>query len=299
LRLKCIGFGALNVDRLHHVEHIARGGEESIVTGHEVHPGGSAANTVVALARLGHKVGCIGKIAADEGGRLLLSSFAEEGVDTRGVVVSKAGASGQVMGYVDATGERALYVEPGVNDSLSFEEVDLEYASSASFLHVTSFVGETSFECQRKLVECLSSVQVSFDPGMVYALRGLDGLRPLLRRTYVFFPNALEVKLLTGEGPEEGASVLLKEGVQVVAVKLGEAGCYVTDGDREYWVKAYPVKVVDTTGAGDAFCAGFLHGLLGGEDLETCGRLGNLVASKKLTKMGARDGLPRRDELTL
>ncbi|MEM2921343.1 MAG: carbohydrate kinase family protein, partial [Candidatus Bathyarchaeia archaeon] len=101
------------------------------------------------------------------------------------------------------------------------------------------------------------------------------------------------------EEPDKGSAILLKEGVQIVAVKLGKEGCYVTDGQLEYWIKAYSVKAVDATGAGDAFCAGFLHGLIEGEDIETCGRLGNLVASKKLTRTGARNGLPRREELNL
>ena len=295
----CIGFGALNVDRLHHVEQIAKGGEESIVTGHEEHPGGSAANTMVALARLGNKVGYIGKVADDESGKLLLRNFAEEGVDTRGIVIAKTGASGQVMGYVDKKGERALYVEPGVNDSLTFEEINLDYAASTGFLHLTSFIGERSLQSQKKVVELLTSVRISFDPGMIYASKGLNIIRPLLRRAHVVFPNASELKLLTGEGPQEGSKILLREGTEIVAVKLGEGGCYVTDGSREYWIEAYPVKAVDTTGAGDAFCAGFLHGLINGETIETCGRLGNFVASRKLTKMGARDGLPRRDQLSL
>ncbi len=299
MRFDCIGFGALNIDNLHRVECIAKGGEESIVTGHEVHPGGSAANTMVALARLGNRVGFLGKVAEDEGGSLLLRDFIEEGVDTRGIVVSKTGVSGQVMGFVDKRGERALYVEPGVNDTFEFDEIDLEYASSSRLLHLTSFVGEQPLLSQQKVVESLTSGRISFDPGMLHASRGLVKMRPILRRSYVAFPNALELKLLTGQDPQKGSKTLIAEGVQIVAVKLGDRGCYVTDGDAEYWIEAFPVRAVDTTGAGDAFCAGFLHGLISGKGLEACGRLGNFVASKKVAMTGARDGLPRREDLDL
>jgi sugar/nucleoside kinase (ribokinase family) len=80
-------------------------------------------------------------------------------------------------------------------------------------------------------------------------------------------------------------------------VKLGEDGCYVTDGREGDYVTAYRTNIVDTTGAGDAFCAGFLHGLISGKGIRDSGRLGNLVASMKLSKAGARVGLPRIQEL--
>lgn len=297
MKLDCIGFGALNIDRLYQVDRIAKAGEEGFIIGYEEHPGGSAANTIVGLSRLGHNVGCIGKVANDEGSRLLLQSFIDEGVDIRGVIKVESGRSGVVIGFVDRRGERTLYVDPGANDALGFEEIDLEYASSAEFLHVTSFVGERPFEAQRRLLEARSSIQMSFDPGELYARKGLEAMRPFLRRSYVAFPNENEIRLLTGGGVEDGAKALLREGVEIVAVKLGERGCFVTDGRESHFVPAYKVKVVDATGAGDAFCAGFLHGLIAGRDIYECARLGNLVASKKLTKLGARVGLPRLQDL--
>ena len=299
MKLDCIGFGALNIDRLYRVERIAKPGEESFIIGHEEHPGGSAANTIVGLSRLGHNVGYIGKVANDKDGGLLLQSFVDEGVDTSGVIKVDSGRSGVVMGFVNHQGERTLYVDPGVNDTLELEEVDLQYAASAKFLHITSFVGELPFKAQIRLLDARPLITVSFDPGELYARKGLQAMRPILRRSYVAFPNENELRLLTGGGLEDGSKVLLGEGVRVVAVKLGERGCYVTDGKESYFVPAHKVKAVDTTGAGDAFCAGFLHGLVAGKDIHECARLGNLVASKKLTRPGARAGLPRLQDLEL
>lgn len=293
MRLDVIGFGALNVDKLYRVERIARAGEESFITGYDESPGGSAANTVVGLARLGIKVGYIGKVAKDREGKLQLKSLREENVDTNGVVVSKEGRSGVVMGFVDKKGERTLYVDPGVNDTLGFEEIDRAYASDTKFLHLTSFVGEKPFEAQKKLLKTLKEVEVSFDPGELYMRKGFPALRPIIRKSFVVFPNESELKILTGEDYRAGSKILVKEGVRLVAVKLGEKGCYVTDGRGEYLIDAYRVRVVDTTGAGDAYCAGFLYGLVMGRDLYTCGRLGNFVASRKIGKIGAREGLPR------
>jgi len=297
MRFDVVCFGALNMDRLYKVNRIAREEEESFIIDFKERPGGSAANTAVGLARLGLKVGFIGKIAEDREGRLLLKDFEDEEVDTKGIVISKQGRSGVVMGYVDKKGARALYVDPGVNDSLEFEEIDLAYAGDTSFLHLTSFVGGTTFQSQKDLVRTLSDVKVSFDPGELYARRGLASLKPIIERSFVMFPNENEVKLLTGQSYEKGSKILLDEGAKTVVVTQGRRGCYIANGRQSHLVKPYDVKVVDTTGAGDAFCAGFLYGLIKNKDLHECGRLGNFVASRCLQKTGAREGLPRRSDL--
>ncbi|MEM0357477.1 MAG: carbohydrate kinase family protein [Candidatus Bathyarchaeia archaeon] len=296
-----IGFGALNVDKLYKVNKIAGPEEEGFIISCEESCGGSAANTIVGLAKLGCKVGFIGKVANDREGKMLLKDFRMEGVNTKGIIKAKTGRSGVVMGFVDQKGERALYVDPGVNDTIRFEEIDLDYASKTKFLHLTSFVGEESFESQKKLVESLpEQVKVSLDPGELYARKGLQKLKPIISRCFVLMPNAKELAIMTGEEDYvAGAKTLLDAGVKIVAVKLGSRGCYVTNGRENHHIEAFKVKVVDTTGAGDAFCAGFLYGLINNKSLKDCGRLGNFVASRCITKMGARAGLPRLEELKL
>src|SRR3990170_2631264 len=296
MKFDVIGFGALNVDKIYRVPRIAREEEETFVLDVEEAPGGSAANTIVGLARLGLKTGFIGKVAKDREGQLLLDDFRREGVNTDGIVIAEKGGSGVVAAYVDKKGERALYVHPSVNDSLTCEEINIEYAKQTRFLHLTS-VDEKPFQAQKKLVNELSDVKVSFDPGEIYARKGLAALRPIINRSFAMLPSASELKMLTGKGWREGAKMLLEEGAGVVAVKLGEKGCYVTDGKESHLIEPYKVKVVDTTGAGDAFCAGFLYGLVKGKDLHQCGKLGNFVASRCITEVGARKGLPRLTDL--
>ena len=298
-RFDVIGFGALNVDKLFRVNRIAAAEEESFIEDYAEACGGSAANTIVGLARLGCKVGFIGKVSRDKEGALLLEDFCKEGVDTNGVIHAKHGKSGSVLGFVDKKGARALCIDPGVNDTIKFEEINMEYVSQARFLHLTSFVGEKSFRTQKKLLETLqNSVKVSFDPGVLYARRGLSSLEPIIKRAYVLMPNSIELELLTGKTDYcKGADFLVGRGVKIVAVKLGGDGCYVTDGRERHLIEAFRVKAVDTTGAGDAFCAGFLYGLLNGKSLYECGRLGNFVASRCVMKMGARAGLPSVKDL--
>jgi len=294
-----VGFGALNVDKLFKVNRIAGAEGESFVTDYAETCGGSAANTVVGLARLGCKASFIGKVAVDRDGELLLEDFRRDGVDTHGIIRSEHGRSGAVMGFVDEKGQRALYVDPGVNDSIIFEEINKKHIFNSKFLHLSSFVGENSFQSQKKLVEVLpKNVKVTLDTGELHARKGLKALASILRRTFVFLPNARELEILTAEADyEKSAKTMLRTGVKIVAVKLGSRGCYVTDGKEAHHIRAVKAKVVDTTGAGDAFNAGFLFGLINGKSLLECGKTGNLVASRCIMQMGARAGLPRLEEL--
>lgn len=292
-----VGFGALNLDKLFKVNLIAKEEEEGFVTDFKESAGGSAANTIVGLARLRLKTGFIGKVAADREGKVLLEAFRTEGVDTGEIAVSEVGRSGVVTGYVDPDGDRALYVDPGVNNWIKFQDINLDYVANTEFLHLSSFVGERPFNAQKQLLKKLHHVKLSFDPGALYARKGLEALKPVIKRCSVMFPNALETKMLTGENFEEGAKSFIEEGADLVAVKLGKNGCYITDGNTSHLIDPYNVNVVDTTGAGDAFCAGFLYGLIKGKSLVDCGRLGNFVASRCIAKMGARTGLPRLEDL--
>ena len=292
-----VGFGALNLDKLFKVNIIAKKEEEGAVLDFKESAGGSAANTVVGLARLELKTGFIGKVASDQEGNFLLNEFRKEGVDVNGITVSEKGRSGSVMGFINPEGHRALYVDPGVNDHIDFNDINLDYVSGAKFLHMSSFVGECSFKAQKQLLEQLTDVKVSFDPGAIYARRGLEALKPIIKKTHVMFPNRIEVKLLTGQDYREGAQTFIRLGVDLVVVKLGERGCYVTDGEESHLIEPYKVEAVDTTGAGDAFCAGFLYGLIKQKDMYECGRLGNFVASRCISQMGARTGLPKLADL--
>lgn len=294
-----VGFGALNVDKLFKVDRIAAAEEESSVIDYSEACGGSAANTIVGLARLGCKVGFLGKVASDPDGKMLRQSFKNERVDMEGITIVKEGRSGKAMGFVDMDGERALYIDPGVNDNIEPKNVSLAYAANAKLLHLSSFVGERSFQTQKWLVENISNkVKLSFDPGALYARRRMTGLDSIIRRTTIMLPNAGELALITGKNDyKEGARLLVNEGVKIIAIKLGSKGCYVTDGTESHLVAPFKVKVADTTGAGDAFDAGFLYGLLNEMALDDAARIGNYVASKCITAMGARTGLPTLEEL--
>lgn len=210
-----VGFGALNVDKLFKVDRIAKAEEESFVQSIHETCGGSAANTIVGLARLGCNVGFIGKVGNDHESHLLLDEFVGEHVNPQGITRVE-GNSGAVMGFVDKQGARALYINSGVNDKITLKDLKPTYLADAKYIHLTSFVGKTSFETQKKLLEKLpNGIRVSFDPGALYAQKTYKVLAPIIEKTYVMMPNALELQAITKQKtPEKGAQFLLDKGVK-------------------------------------------------------------------------------------
>ena len=285
-----IGFGAINCDRIYKVDKIASPGQEVGVMSVAYHPGGSAPNTVVGLARLGVKTGVIGVVGHDTEGKALLEDLKKEGVEVTGIR-TKEGNTGAALIFIDKCGERTIYILPSVNDDYFASEY--EYAGTAKFLHLCSFMSQEQLKMQINFVKALKSskIKISFSPGDIYSNFGLDALKPIIELSHVVFLNKYEMELLTNLDYSAGALSLVAMGAQMVVVTLGNHGCFLAIDNDTYTIPAYESKVADTVGAGDAFAAGFIYGLLVGEDACTCGRYGNLLASMSTSKFGSRKGL--------
>ena len=294
------------MDHLYRVESILEDGE-TVVNGIMSTPGGSAANTIHGLARLGVSAGFAGVVGDDAEGKMLLEDFNRVGVDTSRIRLKPGAKTGSVLCLSDRRGRRSLYVTPGANSLLTMDDLDLTCINRAEMLHLSSFADERQFKVSRELLGRLaSSVKVSFSPGALYVSKGLKSLSPILARTHVLFINRSEIQQLTGEDFNTGAETCLNQGCRIVVVTLGKgasyktttATSYIRDASNEYVVESPPEQGKDTTGAGDAFATGFLYGLLKGKGLEECGRLGDIVAQLSIKKVGAREGLPTLTELS-
>lgn len=299
LNAEIIGFGALNVDKLYSVENIVSADEESFIKSETDTPGGSAANTIVGLARLGCSTSIIGKIAEDEDGDLIEYNLAINGVYTNNLIYSETGSTGKCLGFVDNDGERCLYISPGVNDDIQIGEINPLNIMRCKIMHYTSFVGD-SFKAQIELLEKLNdSTVLSFDPGMLYVQKGFEVLKPILERTNILLINESELRLLCNNNDsslKELAVGLLDLGIETVVIKQGSKGVFAMNNAEECQVDAFKCSVVDTTGAGDSFNSGFLYSFLKGFDLEKSCRIGNWVASKAIQGFGM-DKFPSLKEL--
>jgi ribokinase len=304
--IEIIGLGALNIDHIYKVERILEN-EEAVVIDAGSFPGGSAANTIYGLAKLGVSTGFCGAVGDDEAGKILIQDFQKIGVDTSRIRVKRGAKSGSVLCLSDKLGRRSLYVLPGANSLLTMDDLDLAYLNQARLLHLSSFADDRQFEVLLQLMDKLDSkVKLGLAPGALYAVKGLKALAPILKRTSILFINQREVRQLTGKDVIAGAEACLKQSCQIVVVTLGKgekvegtlATGYIRDAEGEYVIKSQDLGAsTDTTGAGDAFATGFIYGLLKGKSLEECGRLGDIVAQLCITKIGAREGLPTLKEL--
>lgn len=289
VKYDAVCFGALNADLMYFVEKIPRKDEETYVLDVRMSSGGSAANTASALANFGNRVAFVGGVGRDEYGEMLIKELRRYGVEP---VLREGDRTGIAIVLVDRKGNRAIVVDPGANDEVrDFPDVD------GKVLHLTSFIcrsGDGPFFAQLKAADNFNFV--SLDPGEIYAKR--KDIWRLVEKSIIFLPNAKEVRIMTGLDYKKGAKKIVKKMREggVVVVKLGENGCYATDGFNELKVPAFKVKAVDTTGAGDAFNAGFLHAWLSGIDIEGCMMVGNFVASYNVQHYGARN-FPSADKL--
>jgi ribokinase len=308
-KIDIVGFGAMNIDHLCQVEKLVVDGEQSLKDFMSI-PGGSAANTIYGLARLGLKTGFVGAVGTDESGKALIDDFKVATVDTSQIRIKKA-ETGSTICISDKLGRRAIYVSPEANNLLNPRDIDLAYLNQAKMVHLSSFADARQLKLQVASVKKLKdSARVSLAPGMIYVTKGLKALAPLFKRTYVVFMNREEIERLTGEDFQTGARELVKSGCRIVVVTLGKglakgkAGmvtAYIRDGEKEYEVvseKAGRKSPLETTGAGDAFAAGFLFGFLKGKGIEECGSLGDMVAGFAIKKVGARTGLPTLSQLS-
>jgi ribokinase len=298
---KVIGFGALNVDNFFRVENLLL--SENPAYPIDVQAGGSAANTITALAKLGIDTGFIGIVATDAYGKLLLSEFKGRKVDASHVIIRKSHdlmiGSGSLDAFVDRKGRRSLFVKPQVNNSLNLNEIDINYANTATYFHLSSFVDDAQLEIQKKIInKLIKGIKISFSPGSIYCEKGLESILPIIKKTDILFLDKREIYQLLKKNYKVGAQNLLKLGTKIIVVTKGKDGAFVTDGKENIEVRSRKVKVVDTTGAGDAFAAGFIYGQLLNLSLKQSAEIGNAVASFSIQKIGARMGLPNRKELS-
>ncbi len=313
-----VGFGALNLDLIFEVEDFKSISSEEVrlEPGKELvgsdedfqhlldqlnrfgtlrskSGGGSAANTIFALARMGFPTKFIGKVGEDEKGDFLLENMRP--VQTEWIF--RGQRSGLCLVVLDRRQDRFLFVRGNANNTLGIEEIHLDAVKDISWMHLTSFIGELPFEAQKALLNQLdSSVKVSMDPGEIYAKKGLGKIHPLIKRSHILFLTETEVRLLTGQGLPDGARRLLEVGPSIIVCKKGEKGSHVFTEKGSFEVPASQVEVVDNTGAGDVYNAGFLAGVLLARSLEESAFFATEIAAKSLTGYG-RDQYPTKENL--
>jgi ribokinase len=324
-----LGSGALNLDLVYGVDNL----EDVRSAGFDLHPGheisgdhktaealmdflhgrgilmaksggGSSANTICALSRLGHRTGFIGTAGEDQAGNFILSSM--KGVDSS--LVKQVGRSAICIIIIEKMErDRAMFVASHDREVKFPDSVILKSVLNTKVLHFSSLVRSRSIFIQEDLANVLKPEQIlSFDPGELYAARGIDALAGILKRTDILFITKEEVKIMTGMAGMAGLEAvypllnknridhnslglnLFKDtGGAVIVCKQGPKGATIYSSGVSVTIPAEKVlKIVDNTGAGDAFNAGFLHAVLQGAPAHECLRSGVRLAAFSLSAFG-------------
>ncbi len=290
--------GSINQDIVVQVPTPPGPGETVLADAVSITPGGKGANQAVAAARAGASVTMVGRVgdaAADAAGPALKAGLAEAGVDVSGVRETPAVPSGRAFITVTPDGENTIVVAAGANASLTADDVD----TCAGLLSRASVV-VTQLEIPREVTGRLATVCADHGVPLILNLAPAAKLPPdLLARVTVLVVNEHEAAFLLGEpvspaGAEAAARRLLAVGPSAVALTLGPAGAVWcarrpdstgADGGR---VPAPEVRVVDTTGAGDAFVGALAARIAAGEDLRAATAFAVRVASEATTTRGAQ-----------
>jgi len=277
------------------VDELPPRGTLGFVDGVALRGGGCALNTATALVRLGVASGVAGKVGADPFGDFLRGLLDERGIDRRGVVVDPAVSTSSTVVLVDTEGERTFLHLPGANGRVRSDDLDLELLFAGRALHLGGALVMPELDgppSAALLAEARSrDLHTSLDP--VWDPTGRwERILPALPHLDVFTPSLAEGQAISGErDPADVAAWLRGRGVGTVALKTGAEGCFVSGLGFEAHVEAFSVRVVDGTGAGDAFAAGLLYGALAGWPLERSARLANALGALATTAVGATEGL--------
>ncbi|RLF04326.1 MAG: carbohydrate kinase family protein [Thermoprotei archaeon] len=269
--------------------------EEGVILEQSRGVGGSAANVAIGVRRLGLSSAIIAKVGFDSFGRIAVDELMKEGVDISGLKVSFS-STGFTIVIIDNKGQICLYGYKGASEELEPCDINVDIIEKTKYVHIASLRLDTSIEAARKAKE--HGKMVSWDPGRVQSKAGLQKLKDLIKHVDIVLANEEEARNITSESDYKKAAEVIGElGPRLVVVKRGARGAYVLSEKECLEVPPLkPPKIVDTTGAGDAFAAGLLVGLARGYELSKALTYASATAALKIAKLGSHE-TPTHDEV--
>jgi sugar/nucleoside kinase (ribokinase family) len=281
------------------VSHIPDGQDTVLVDEIRITAAGSAAGTAVDLAKLGNQVVTMGAAGDDGLGDFLVATLRKHGVDVSRLVRKTGERTAASVLPIRPDGGRPSFHVPGANLGVALADLDLDLLRRARAIHlggvdVTFALGDPAFFALLDEVRAAGTI-VTMD--LLSEMRDLLGMaRAFLPHVDYVLPNETQARLMAGvDDVREAAETLLADGPRGVLVTLGEAGSLVLTGSGAEQIPAIKTEVADTTGCGDAYCAGFLTGLLHGRDVPTAARWGTAAASLVATGLGSDAGITDLD----
>jgi len=254
--------------------------------------GGGATNTAVCLARLGHKVACISKMGSGSNSSKVIKHLKRDKIDTSLMIRSKKCKTGYSIILDSKNHDRTILAFKGANNDLKYSELNLKKIKTKWFYFSTQ-LGE-SFNTQVKLAKFAekNGIKIIFNASEYLVRKGANFLRDILLRTDILVLNRDEAGILcVGNDINDLIDKIHTLGPRIVVITDGKKDFYVSDGAYLYSGKPQNVKVVETTGAGDAFAATFLSGLIKKNDIEFAIKLASANSESVILHHGAKNKL--------
>ncbi len=286
--------GSFVIDLLFKVKRRPGPGETMLADGFGMFLGGKGCNQAVGARRLGADVCIVGRVGRDPFGDMFLAKIEQEGIDSGHVTRDPEAGTAIATPVVDEKGQNSIIAAPRANMRVTTGDVDAATdAIAAADVLLLQFEIPVAVSRRAADVARKHGTVVLLDPAPVE-----HGFERFSAPIDYIVPNEIEAHMLTGRmTPEEAAAVLLPETRQGVVISLGEQGALAVDRAALHQFPAHRVKVVDTTGAGDAFRAGLAVKIAEGVGLEDAVRFANACGALACTVMGAEPSMPKLDDV--
>lgn len=288
-----IGLGCACLDMLCVLPHMPEIDDEVQMTESLQQGGGEVATALVTLAKLGASTAYLGKIGDDPAGYAIRQEFDQYGVHTDHIIMEPGAQSIVSVIMVDqSSGMRTILAGKTTVSPYQPDEVPAGLIEQTRFLHLDHNFRQAAQEAARRARQ--AGIKVVLDADI---LAYDEDIAPLIQLTDILIPSLGFTKRFTGtEDPEKAIEIMKTYGPSVIALTLGDQGSVCYADDRYFHTPAFPVEVVDTTGAGDVFHGAFILGLLQNWSLEKTAEFASAVAAMKCRKLGGRQGIPTWDE---
>ena len=297
---KVLIFGSFVVDLTSRSSGLPVPGQTMLGNKFQMGPGGKGSNQAVAAHRAGADVTLVTKLGDDVFAKVALDFYEKEGMNARHLLIGKEMETGVALILVDEeSGQNEIVVVSGACGKISPEDVERSRSliESADFLLLQL---EINFDALFRVIDIARKAGVCI---ILNPAPAADLPEETLRKIDIVTPNETEALALTGVSvaneadAQRAAAVFMQKGVGSVVITMGALGAFAMSGARSEWLPPVPVKVADTTGAGDAFNGGLVMALAEGKDLFAALRYGNITGALSVTKRGTAPSMPSRQEI--
>lgn len=285
-------FGDINVDNIFKLPEFPEPGRDGFATHTEMHLGGAVCNSAVVCHKLGQPASLLGVVGEDIWSDYVYGELKRAGINADYVFIKKGEKTGLIFIAVTPDGERTMLSYRGANLKIQPEDIAEKALDHICLVQFSgyAFLESPQKEAAWRLLELAldRGIPISLDTGLDPVLLGSEKIRKVLPHLSLLITGEKEAQLLTGrDNHREQIDELLSLGLQQIAIKLGSRGALIGYNNRVFKQPAFPVTVVDTTSAGDAFSAGLIYGYLKGLSPDASLTLANALGGLATTVYGA------------